>query len=135
MKSPELYQDARDNKGVFMGVLASSVFYVLYTGSGLVFFYLSIYPLDILFKPPWIVRPMFFFLCSLGVYLGLVDRYNSWQVVHHLPEILHAIHQAIVRPVLFLLMCGFSAVLWLFYGIFGLTMDGARIRYRKLRPA
>lgn len=135
MKSPQLYYAARSNTDVFIGLIASSAFYVFYSSTGLVCFFLAIYPLDVLFKPVWVVRPMFFFLCSLGVYLGLIDRYNSWQILRHPHEIIHSAHLAVERPFLFVVMCGFAVILWLFYGVFGLTMEGARARYRKFRPA
>jgi uncharacterized membrane protein len=135
MRSPQLYWEAKHNGDVFISLIGASAFYFFYSGSGLICFFLSIYPLDVLFKPPWILRPLFFFLCSLGVYLGLIDRFNSWQVLSHPHEILHAAHVAILRPHLLLLICGFSIILWLFYGIFGLTMDGAKARFRRLKSA
>jgi uncharacterized membrane protein len=135
MRSPEFYQASKHNPTFLFEFLATSAFYICYSGSGLICFYLSIYPLDVLFKPPWYVRPFFFFFCALGVYLGLVDRLNSWQIVNNPHGIFHAAHQAVERPILVALMCGLSLVLWVFYGIFGLTMEGARARYRQLRSA
>jgi uncharacterized membrane protein len=135
LKTPGLYYDARSNEDLFSNLILSSIFYAVYSGCGLLCFFLAIYPLDILFKPPWVIRPVFFFLCSLGVYLGLIDRYNSWQILRHMPEIVGSAHTAMGRPFLFTLMCGFAIALWLMYCVFGLTMEGARARYRRLRPA
>jgi len=129
MRDPDFYFAAKHNSVDFAVFVATSVFYICYSACGLVCFFLSIYPLDVLFKPPWIVRPFVFFLCSLGVYLGLIDRFNSWQIVSHPNNILHAAHQALERPLLLALICCFSVVLWLFYGVFGLTMDGAIARF------
>jgi uncharacterized membrane protein len=133
-RSPGLMDQARHNELILLEFLGMTGFYIGYSGFGLLCFFLAIYPLDILFNPSWVIRPLFFFLCSLGVYLGLVDRFNSWQLVRHPHEILHAAHQAVESPLVFVLMGFFALVLWLFYGIFGLTMDGVRMQYRKFRP-
>ena len=99
LRSPNTYFQSRHSHSEMLQLMLGSAFYICYSGSGLICFYLSIYPLDMLFNPPWYVRPFFFFLISLGVYLGLVDRFNSWQVFH-LRAIVHAAHQAVERPVL-----------------------------------
>jgi uncharacterized membrane protein len=135
LRIPNLANAPKHNPIFLFDFLGMTAFYVFYTGCGLICFYLAIYPLDMLFNPSWVMRPLFFFLCSLGVYLGLVDRFNSWQVIRHPHAILHAIHQALENPLLLILMAGFSVLLWLLYGVFGLTMDGLRLRYRKFRPA
>jgi uncharacterized membrane protein len=113
----------------------NTLFYLLYTNIGLTCFYLAIYPIDRLFKPRWLIRPVFFFLCSLGVYLGLVDRLNSWQVIKHPRRILFCIGVVLHNPSVGVFMIGFAAALWFLYGLFGLTMDGIRLRYRAIRPA
>jgi uncharacterized membrane protein len=134
VRHPELFFMAKHHANYLTAFILLTAFYIMYTGSGLVCFYLSIYPLDVLFRPLWFIRPIFFFLCSLGVYLGLVDRFNSWQIVSHPHLIIHAAHSAIEKPLLLILLIGFSLILWLFYGVFGLTMDGARLKYRLVRP-
>ena len=121
------------DKRQFLSFLALLGFYVAYTGSGLVLFFLAIWPLDRLTRPAWPLRALFFGLCALGVYLGLVLRFNSWQVVSHPQYILGAVLETLTHPQLVVLIMLFALVLWGFYFVFSLTMDGAQLRYRALR--
>jgi len=109
-----------------------------YTGSGVLAMTLAIRPIIRLGdRHGWSFRvwgPPVFWLQALSVYLGLVVRLNSWDLVRH--------PWAVARPVLHvlfhreLLVSVFvTAVLfWLFYEATGMLLDGLGERLRKLRP-
>ena len=107
-------------------------FYLVYSGAGLLAFFLAVWPLDRLTRPRlgWLgaaLRPLIFPLCALGVYLGLMQgRFNSWDLVNgsRLTALLTTTAQVFQRPLLTGLILLFGAVLWVFYVAFDIWMDG-----------
>lgn len=107
-------------------------FYLVYSGAGLLAFFLAVWPLDRLTRVRlgWLgamLRPLIFPLCALGVYLGLMrGRFNSWDLLSasRLSELLATTAQVFQRPYLTGLILLFGAVLWLFYAAFDIWMDG-----------
>ena len=107
-------------------------FYLVYSGVGLLAFFLAVWPLDRLTRVRlgWLgaaLRPLIFPLCALGVYLGLMrGRFNSWDLLSasRLSELLATTAQVFQRPYLTGLILLFGAVLWLFYAAFDIWMDG-----------
>lgn len=130
--NPAVFLLARHDEQALFQFLSISVFYILYSGSGMLTFFLAIWPVDQVFKIPAWGKAIFFLLCSLGVYLGLVKRYNSWQVVHHSVDIVQSAFAAIAKPGVDLLMVAFAATLWVTYFIFEIFMDGLELRRRRL---
>ncbi len=78
----------------------------------------------------WPAQAIVFAVCALGVYLGLVCRFNTWDLIH--ANGFHAIVQTITeiftRPVLLGLIGLFGLTLWLLYALFDIWMDGAAAR-------
>ncbi len=107
-------------------------FYLLYSGTGLLAFFLAVWPLDRLTRPRLgrlgaVLRPLIFPLCALGVYLGLMrGRFNSWDLLSasRVTDLLATTAQVFQRPALITLILLFGAVLWLFYAAFDIWMDG-----------
>jgi uncharacterized membrane protein len=107
-------------------------FYLLYSGAGLLAFFLAVWPLDRLTRRRlgWagaLARPLLFPLCALGVYLGLMrGRFNTWDLLNprRLEDLLETTGAALHRPLLLALILTFGAVLWLFYAAFDVWMDG-----------
>ncbi len=130
---PRDYFDMRHDADYLFSFLEISLFYVFYSGCGLLTFFVSIWTVDRTFRVPLWGRAVFFLLCSLGVYLGLVKRFNSWQVVRHSGEIWQSIVAAVVRPELDLLIVGFAAALWVAYLAFEVFMDGLELRRQRMR--
>lgn len=73
-----------------------------------------------------------FFLVALGVYLGLVVRFNSWDLVVRPIEVLRVAASALSRPHLLGIVAGFGTVLAGCYLVFDIWMDGLAVRLRSL---
>lgn len=123
--------NARDNHEALAGLLVSTGFYIIYSGAGLLSFFLAIWPLERLARAR--LGPVLawgkvagFLLCSLGVYLGLVYRFNSWDLVHRagLNRIFTVIVNSMLAPFTATLIVGFAAILWVLYLGFDIWMDG-----------
>ncbi len=134
-----IYAQAKQSKDGILDFLLLLGFYIAYSGSGLLAFFLAIWPLDQLARRwgAWRTagQAAFFVLCALGVFLGLINRFNSWDLVHpqRLQAIIGATTETLKRPVLLGLILGFGAVLWMLYGAFEIWMDGARLRFDRTR--
>lgn len=116
-------------------LLSLTAFYLAYTGAGLAAFFLALWPLHRLARQRWgraaePARAAVCFLCSLGVFLGLAPRFNSWDVVHPAlaSAVLSTALQALLRPLLLASVCAFAAILWLLYALFEIGMDGPTVR-------
>ncbi len=115
-------------------------FYLLYTNAGLWTFFLALWPLDRitrrrLGRVTYLAQTVIFLGCAVGVYLGLVWRFNSADVLHprRLAGILQVLAAVIHSPALvgLLLLC--AAALWLLYFLFDIWMEGALARARAAR--
>jgi uncharacterized membrane protein len=128
----QLFAQARHSQSGRLDFFVVVCFYLLYSGAGLLAFFLALWPLDRLTRRRlgWtgvVLRPLIFPLCALGVYLGLMSgRFNSWDLVHphRLAALLATTAAALHRPFLLCLILAFGAVLWLFYAAFDIWMDG-----------
>ncbi len=112
-------------------LLLLTTFYFVYTGAGLAAFFLALWPLHRLARQCWgraaePARAAVCLLCALGVYLGLVSRFNSWDIVHPAlaPAILSTALQTLARPLLLASVCIFGTILWLLYALFEIGMAG-----------
>ena len=127
-----LYAQARGGGDARFDFFVITGFYLFYSGAGLLAFFLAVWPLDRLTRPRLgqvgaALRPLIFPLCGLGVYLGLMrGRFNSWDLLkaRRLEGVLTTAAQVFERPHLFLAILIFGAVLWLFYALFDIWMDG-----------
>ena len=132
-KNPTVFTLARHSPHHMFDFLWLSTFYVVYTTIGVASFYLALWPVDRILRPPWIVRPVFFIVCSLGVYLGLIPRYNSWNIIHDPLSIWFTTIAAMSSLPLALLVIGFGMLLWGLYFMFGLAVDGLQLRLERRR--
>ncbi len=112
------------------------LFYAVYSGLGVLCFALSIRPVDRLLrqmKAPmlWLSVP-FYLLVSLGVYLGLVIRLNTWDIVTRPGYVLHTILEALSNPFLVLTVASFALVLAGLYWIADVWVDGLSERVKRL---
>ncbi|HEY3379518.1 MAG TPA: DUF1361 domain-containing protein, partial [Armatimonadota bacterium] len=115
-------------------LIIATISYLCYSLFGLIAFALSIRPVARLLKDrgiaTWLFALPFFSLMSLGVYLGLELRFNSWDILTRPWLILTAIHHAISRPILLLIIFIFGLFLWLVYWLFDIWFDGLALRLR-----
>ena len=131
-----LYAEAHGSGGGRIDFFLITAFYLVYSGAGLLAFFLAVWPLDRLTRVRLgrlgaVLRPLIFPLCALGVYLGLRrGRFNSWDLLSlpRLADLLATAVQIFERPLLLASVLGFGAVLWLFYAAFDIWMDGVAWR-------
>lgn len=140
LATSSVYWQAHTGREAFIDFLAMTGFYIVYTGSGLLTFFLAVWPLDRLARRRlrywiWPCQGVIFALCSLGVYLGLIDRFNSWDIAHpyKLTKILETSLDVQAHPLLLTFILGFAAILWVLYTLFDIWMDGAAWRLRGRR--
>jgi uncharacterized membrane protein len=131
--TPQVFLLARHSPRYMFDFLWLSTFYVVYTGIGVASFYLALWPVDRIVRPHWIVRGLFFIVCSLGVYVGLIPRYNSWNLAHEPYTVWHTAVAAMLDLPLCLLVIGFGLFLWGLYFVFGLAVDGLKVRIEQRR--
>ncbi len=136
---PTIYEQGLYPAGPTLALLLLTVFYVFYTGAGLLAFCLAVRPLHRLAQRLWgpvafVALPVVFLLCALGVSLGLVNRFNSWDFVHPSRAllILAAAGHTLAHPLWLALIVSFASFLWLLYHVFNLGMDGLAARRRSL---
>jgi uncharacterized membrane protein len=114
------------------------LFFVAYSLTGVLLFTLSVRPIERWLRSNRQVfvfyAPMLFFLTSLGVYLGLLPRLNSWDVVSNPAAILPRVSAAFTSPTLLGAIAVFGAVLWVTYEAVDLWVDGFTDRLH-LKPA
>ncbi len=123
-----LYHEARLSPDGAMRFLAYTAFYALYSGCGMVCFALAIRPLARALRKRGlrVLVPgiALFVLVALGVYLGLILRYNSWDLVTRPGVIAGSIADVLSRPRLGLFILGFAAFLWVAYNVIDIWIDG-----------
>ncbi len=136
----QVYFQAQRNHDATFDLFLETGFYVFYTGTGLLCLFLAVWPLDRLARRRlghwvWPAQALVFAVCALGVFLGLVCRFNSWNLLS--ADQFHAIVQTIAlvfaRPVLLGLIGAFGLILWLLYALFDIWMDGAGARLHARR--
>lgn len=139
LTNPLYFQAQRGREG-FIDFLLMTGFYLVYSGIGLLTFFLAVWPLDRLARHrlggwSWPLQGLIFVLCALGVYLGLIFRFNSWDLLHpaKLIEILATAMGVQGRPLLLGFLLGFGAILWALYSVFDVWMDGAAWRLHAYR--
>lgn len=138
--SPLIQQVHQNNRNAVLAMLAATAFYCVYTGCGMLCFFLAVWPLDhrfkmVLGKFRMLFGATVFLLCSLGVYLGLVERYNSWDPakLSRLKAIIGDVSTVLRHPVLVGLILLYGAMLWISYAVFDVWMDGLIFRVAAVR--
>lgn len=132
-----LWSRAAEERQALIQLLLRGAVGVTYVMAGALSFALAIRPLDRLARsinvPTWKWGLPFFVLMSLGVYLGLILRYNSWELFTNPGIILAASWAAVQRPRLLLVILTFGGFLWLAYGAMDIWIDGFLGRWLQWR--
>lgn len=113
------------------------LFYVIYSGVGVLCFALAIRPVDRALSRRPVPKPLlaipFFLLLSLGVYMGLIVRLNSWDLVLRPGLVWATWMHAAETPALLRAILIFAFLLWLLYLVVDIWIDGVELRLRKRR--
>ncbi|HEX2924127.1 MAG TPA: DUF1361 domain-containing protein [Chloroflexota bacterium] len=136
LDSRDMYVLSQFNRGITAKLMIYTVFYFCYSGAGMLAFALAIRPVHRLFRElgatVWVYGAALFLLVSLGVYLGLVPRFNSWNLVNRPDQIWQTIAHVAHRPKLSAFMVAFAGVLWIGYAVIDIWFDGLILRYGRL---
>ena len=107
---------------------AMGIFYFIYSGFGMMTFALAIRPLARFASKRGIEVKFwacpFFMAMSLGVYLGLILRYNSWDLLAHPSAVWTTIVETGGRPLLMAFIGSFGVFLWMSYLAIDIWFDG-----------
>ena len=113
-----------------------AAFFVMFSGVGVLCFTLAIRPVE-----RWLwstgrrsVRyaPFLFLLVSLGVYLGLIVRANTWDLLLRPMRVVEAALEAIAHPIILAAVGVFALFLWALYEAVDLWLDGLLERVASL---
>lgn len=116
-------------------VAKDGLFFLLYSLAGCLCFALSIRPIERMLrksggKPALWAVPLFF-LTSLGVYLGLVIRLNSWHIVTKPGHVLDVALRTLSDGQLVKWIAFFAVLLFLLYEIMDTFLDGVMVRLHR----
>jgi uncharacterized membrane protein len=106
----------------------------IYTGAGALTFGAAVRPVRALAEERgvrtrlWL--PFFFVVISLGVYLGLVLRFNSWDAFSDPTHVVSAAIEVASRRALLLVAGGLG--LWAAYEVIDIWLDGALARWSRV---
>lgn len=130
-----LWTRARHEREVAMQLALAGSVAMLYSAVGALTFALSIRPVKAWIRlagvrTAWCVPP-FFLLVSLGVYLGLVVRFNSWDLLTRPGKVLETIAGVADRPLLVGTIVLFAAFLWVVYEVNDIWIDGFSLRWQR----
>jgi uncharacterized membrane protein len=131
----DMLREWNSNTSSAFALMLHTLFYLFYSGIGALTFTLSIRPVAKMLKLKglmlWSAGIPFFLMMSTGVYLGLVLRFNSWDLVHRPGSVWASIMSIGTNPRLVTLVLFFGAVLWLIYLITDIWLDGLFLRVRR----
>ncbi len=131
--------DAADNPFAMLTAAKQSLFFVGYSAIGALCFALSIRPMHHVLRKAklnvvfWAVP--FFLLVSLGTYMGLIVRLNSWDLIQHAPYVFRVFLHAASTPKLAEAIVIFAGLLWLLYIIIDMWVDGFMMRIKGVHHA
>ena len=116
-------------------VVKHAIFYLGYSGFGVLCFALAVRPLERSIPSPRTRLPIrvgLFFVLSLGVYMGLIVRLNSWDLFARPGFVLSVAARPLNHPGLLATIALFAAILWACYEFAAIWLEGAEARLRSL---
>ncbi|MCL5102636.1 MAG: DUF1361 domain-containing protein [Armatimonadetes bacterium] len=124
----DLFLRSQYDNVLLVKLCAFSLFYMLYSGFGLLAYAMAIRPISRAIQrlsgdPRTWAIPLFL-ASSLGVYLGLVLRFNSWDLAANPAKVWNEIVEVSHRPALTLFIAGFGVFLWVCYRAVDIWIEG-----------
>ncbi len=130
----DLYVRAQYDRTLLVPLIKHAFFFACFSGAGIITFVMAIRPIERILKslkwPTALWATPFYILMSLGVYLGLVLRFNSWDLVSNPSSIISALFNIANRPVLIISIILFGLVLWAIYAGLSTIVDAVMLRFR-----
>jgi uncharacterized membrane protein len=134
-----LYFQAQLNISATLLLMIYTMFYFCYSGIGMIAFALAIRPMARLVQSEggttWVWGLLLFILVAVGVYLGLVLRFNSWDLLSRPQLVWAAILSLAARPVLGAFIVAFAGFLWVAYFVIDIWVDGVIARWERIRSS
>lgn len=129
-----LYLKADISRDLMIRLMLYTSFYFCYSAAGMIAYVLALRPVARLAirngGNKWLLGLVLFPLLSLGVYLGLVLRFNSWDLLQQPNRILTSLQVIASRPLLTTFLLIFAAFLWLSYLVLDIWIDGLLLRWK-----
>ena len=129
-----LYAEWYVSKMAAVRLMTYTLFYMFYSGIGALTFVLSIRPIARLMRQMrltlWAWALPFFLLMSLGVYLGLILRLNSWDIITRPEFVWSSVVGTLANPGLMFIVVAFAGFLWFVYLVMDIWVDGFMCRLR-----
>lgn len=132
-----LHDRADSYRPAMIKVAEWGLFYLAYSGFGMVCFTAAIRPVARqaarrkLMPNLWATP--FFLLVALGVYMGLIVRLNSWDILKRPGHVWDVAVGAMTNPALLKVIVIFALLLWLGYFLMDAWADGMMARLQKMR--
>lgn len=131
-----LYVRAHYDHRLMILLMLEAAFFFCYSVTGMVAFCLAIRPIARLVRRegdvPWVWGSLLFLVVSLGVFLGLVIRFNSWDFIVRPGNILADIYLVFQHPALSAFLIVFAGVLWIAYFAIDIWVDGFLLRWKSV---
>jgi len=112
-----------------------ALFFLVYSGLGVILFVLGVRPMEHWLRSkgqlPYLYAPFFFFLVSLGVYLGLIKRFNTWDLLHRPMFIWNVAVDGVTTMPILLAIGIFALILWALYEAGDMWVDGVAARFKR----
>jgi len=135
LDASDLYLRSRVDVGSTLELMGYTAFFFCFSAVGMLTFTLAIRPMAGLARSlgmtNWIPAIPLFLLLSVGVYLGLVLRFNSWDLLTHPGEVWASAVAVLNRPYLSAFVIGFAGFLWLAYLAIDVWIDGFAARWKR----
>lgn len=130
-----LYAEWDVSKFAAVRLMEYTLFYAFYSGIGALTFVLAIRPIAWVMRQkhltPWVWAIPFFLLMSLGVYLGLILRLNSWDIITRPEYVWVSVMDTLRNHGLMFIVTAFAGFLWLVYFVMDIWVDGLMLRLRR----
>ena len=138
-----LRQEVAENPILKLVVAEQGLFFVTYSALGVLCYALSIRLVAQALRQNRVsLLPLaapFYLLMSLGVYMGLIVRLNSWDIVSRPGHVWRVASHALFSPTLLAIIIAFAFLLWALYEIVDIWLDGVEWRlhraWQRLHPA
>ncbi|MDH7480699.1 MAG: DUF1361 domain-containing protein [Armatimonadota bacterium] len=129
-----LYAKWTVDHGAALDLMIYTLFYLCYSGIGVLTFTLAVRPIARMLKARgatlWVWGIPFFLLMSVGVYLGLVLRFNSWDLFTRPATVWESVVNLWSRPAPSFFIISFAAFLWLLFIVMDIWVDGLIARWK-----